>query len=71
MERGTVKWFDEVKGFGFIISDIGNKEYFVHNSNVNSMSKTLEKGERVEFEIGEGPKGAVAKNVSPILEEEV
>lgn len=71
MERGIVKWYDELKGFGFIISDIGGKEYFVHNSNINNLTKTLEKGERVEFEIGEGPKGAIAKNVSSFAEDEI
>lgn len=69
MERGTVKWFEEQKGYGFIISDIGGKEYFVHSSNVNTLSKSLEKGERVEFDIGEGPKGPVATNVSLLSEE--
>ncbi len=68
MERGTVKWFEEQKGYGFIISDIGGKEFFVHSSNVNTLSKTLEKGERVEFEIGEGPKGSIAINVSTLSE---
>jgi CspA family cold shock protein len=69
MERGTVKWFDETKGFGFIVADIGGKELFIHSSNVNTLSKTLEKGERVEFEITQGPKGPVATNVSTLTEE--
>jgi len=69
MERGTVKWFDETKGFGFIVADIGGKEFFIHTSNVNNLSKNLEKGERVEFEITEGPKGPVATNVSTLMEE--
>lgn len=63
MEKGTVKWFDEQKGFGFITSDIGGKDYFVHATNVETLDHVLEKGERVEFEIGEGPKGPQAKNV--------
>lgn len=71
MERGTVKWFDEQKGFGFIVSDVGEKEFFVHTSNINTLSKSLEKGERVEFEISEGPKGPVAKNVSQLPDEEI
>ncbi len=66
MERGTVTWFDETKGFGFIVSDIGNKEFFVHTSNINTLSKTLEKGERVEFEISEGPKGPIAVSVNSL-----
>ncbi|MCI0382333.1 MAG: cold shock domain-containing protein [Chlamydiae bacterium] len=69
MERGTVKWFDEEKGYGFITSDIGKTEYFVHSSNIETLSKTLEKGERVEFEIGEGPTGRVqAKKVTILIE---
>ena len=63
MERGTVKWYDEVKGYGFITSDIGKKDIFVHGSNVNNLEKALETGDRVEYEIGEGPKGPQAKDV--------
>ena len=58
-----VKWFDEEKGYGFIQSESGNKEFFVHRSNVDDMEGTLEKGQRVEFEIGQGKKGPIALNV--------
>lgn len=68
MERGTIKWFDEEKGFGFIAPDIGQKDLFVHQSNVNTLERTLEKGDRVEYEVSEGPKGLEAKKVTPITE---
>ncbi len=66
-ERGVVKWFDNEKNYGFITSDDG-KEYFVHKSNVLG---PIEKGTRVQFEIGEGKKGPVALNVSEFEKEEV
>ena len=66
MNQGTVKWFDAKKGYGFI-SDTAtenSKDYFVHFSEIQTDGfKTLEEGQKVEFEIGEGTKGAVAKNV--------
>ncbi|WP_325560065.1 cold shock domain-containing protein [Pedobacter sp.] len=62
MLQGTVKWFSESKGFGFITSN--NKEYFVHYKEINSDGfKTLEPGEPVSFEPANSPKGAIAKNV--------
>jgi len=70
MERGTVKWFDKEKNFGFIESDTGGKEFFVHSSNVQEMEEGLDKGQRVEFEIGEGKKGPQAVNVRSLSEEE-
>ena len=66
MNTGTVKWFDAKKGYGFI-SDMAtenSKDYFVHFSEIQTDGfKTLEEGQKVEFEICEGDKGAVAKNV--------
>ena len=66
MNTGTVKWFDAKKGYGFI-SDTAtdsSKDYFVHFSEIQVEGfKTLEEGQKVEIEIGEGTKGAVAKNV--------
>ncbi len=66
MNQGTVKWFDAKKGYGFI-SDTAtkdSKDYFVHFSEIQTDGfKTLAEGQNVEFEIGEGTKGAVAKNV--------
>ena len=72
MERGTVSWFDPIKGFGFIIPDIkhsNQKDIFVHKSNVETSDQTLDKGDRVEFDLGTGPKGPEAKSVR-LLEEE-
>jgi CspA family cold shock protein len=71
MTTGTVKWFDAKKGYGFI-SDTAtedSKDYFVHFSEIQVEGfKTLEEGQKVEFEIGEGTKGAVAKNVKSATE---
>jgi len=66
MKRGTVKWFDQEKNYGFLESDEG-EEYFVHKSEVTQ--GTIDKGQRVEFEIGEGKKGPVARSVSVLTEE--
>ena len=66
MLEGTVKWFNEAKGFGFLEQE-GGKDVFVHYSAINSDGfKTLNEGDRVEFEITEGPKGPAAANVSKI-----
>lgn len=61
MENGKVKWYDQEKNYGFIVSDSG-KEFFVHATDVDS-DTPLDKGLRVRFNIGEGKKGPVAKNV--------
>ena len=68
MNTGKVKWFDGKKGYGFV-SDTSSddKDYFVHFSEIQTEGyKTLEEGQRVEVEIGEGTKGEVAKNVKVI-----
>lgn len=63
MARGTVKWFSNKKGYGFIASETG-QDVFVHHSEIQGVGfKTLEEGQTVEFEIAEGPKGEQAKNV--------
>ena len=63
MSEGTVKWFNDKKGFGFIIADTG-KDVFVHHSAIlGDGFKTLREGEAVEFEITRGPKGDQATNV--------
>ena len=62
-KKGTVKWFDVKKGFGFIQQEDGS-EIFVHYSNISgSVLKVLEDGESVEFEVIEGNKGLQAQNV--------
>ena len=67
MSEGKVKWFDGKKGYGFVANPSDGKDYFVHFSEIQTEGyKTLEEGQRVEFEIGEGTKGEVAKNVKVI-----
>ncbi len=62
-EIGTVKWFNETKGYGFIARESGS-DVFVHYSDIRSNGfKTLKEGQRVEFELGQGPKGPQAVNV--------
>ena len=62
---GTVKWFNDSKGFGFITPDEGEKDCFVHYSAIQGDGfKSLAEGDRVEFEVGEGPKGPAAENVT-------
>ena len=71
MEKGTVKWFDAEKKYGFIKPDTGTKEYFVHSSNVDDNAEgMLEQGQRVEFEVGEGQKGPMAVNVRGVEAED-
>lgn len=66
MEQGTVKWFDEKKGFGFITPDGGGRDLFVHHSNIAMEGfKTLHEGQKVEYEAGEGRKGPEATGVKP------
>lgn len=66
METGTVKWFSSEKGFGFITPDNGGDDLFVHHSEIKmSGYASLEDGQKVTFEIGEGRKGPCAVNVMP------
>ncbi len=65
MSKGTVKWFNADKGFGFITPDEGSADLFVHHSEIKTDGyATLADGQAVEFEVGEGQKGPCAKNVT-------
>ena len=67
MATGTVKWFNDSKGFGFIRQDDGGDNVFCHQSAIQTSGfRTLAEGQRVEFEISQGPKGLKADNVRPI-----
>ncbi|MHC4855821.1 MAG: cold-shock protein [Planctomycetota bacterium] len=66
MAVGTVKWFDERKGFGFIIPEEGGDDLFVHHSSIVTEGfRTLKDGQKVEFEAAQGKKGLEATEVKP------
>jgi len=66
-ETGTVKWFNEGKGFGFIAPDSGGKDLFAHFSEIKGSGfKTLSESQRVEFEVTQGQKGPQASNIRPV-----
>ncbi len=66
MATGTVKWFNESKGFGFIAQDDGGADVFVHFSAIQGSGfKTLTEGQKVTYEVQNGPKGPQATNVVP------
>jgi cold shock protein len=67
MATGTVKWFNEAKGYGFITPEEGSKDLFVHFSNIEGSGfKTLAEGAKVEYEERAGAKGPEATNVRPL-----
>jgi cold shock protein len=67
MATGTVKWFNDTKGYGFITPDEGGKDLFVHHSNISGTGfKSLSENARVEFESREGAKGPEAVNVQTV-----
>ena len=64
MARGTVKWFSDEKGYGFVTPEDGSKDVFVHHSAIQGEGfKSLSEGQMVEFETTQGPKGPQASNV--------
>ncbi len=67
MPQGTVKWFNDEKGYGFISPDEGGEDLFVHHTGIaGSGFKSLEEGAKVSYEATRGKKGMQAENVSPV-----
>ncbi len=67
MLTGTVKWFNNAKGYGFIVQDNGEKDVFVHHSAITMEGyRSLNEGERVEYDIEQTPKGPAAVNVRKV-----
>ncbi|MBM4413637.1 MAG: cold-shock protein [Chloroflexi bacterium] len=66
-ESGTVKWFNDSKGYGWIQPDDGGEDVFAHFSQIKGTGfKTLAEGQRVEYDVKPGPKGETAENIIPI-----
>ena len=67
MQTGTVKWFNDVKGFGFITPDEGGEDLFAHYSEVQGSGfKSLKENQKVSFEVKQGPKGKQAANIQTL-----
>ena len=67
MATGTVKWFNNAKGYGFVTPDQGEQDVFIHFSAINMDGyKTLKEGQKVQFELEEGPKGLHAANLQSL-----
>jgi CspA family cold shock protein len=72
MAVGTVKWFNDAKGFGFIEPEVGGADVFAHFSAVQMEGfRTLKQGSRVQYELVQGPKGDLAQNIRPVLAAEM
>ena len=67
MAQGTVKWFNDDKGFGFIAQEEGGADVFVHHTAIQMNGfKSLAENQKVEFDVTQGPKGPQAENVRPV-----
>jgi len=67
MATGTVKWFNDAKGFGFITPDQGGEDLFAHFSAISAAGfKSLQEGQKVSFDVTDGPKGKQASNIKPM-----
>ncbi|MCB9894045.1 MAG: cold-shock protein [Planctomycetes bacterium] len=67
MSTGTVKWFNDDKGYGFITPDDGGADLFAHYSAIQADGfKSLKEGQKVEYEVGQGRKGPAAENIRPV-----
>ncbi|MFN2644358.1 MAG: cold-shock protein [Burkholderiales bacterium] len=67
MATGTVKWFNDEKGFGFITPDGGGKDLFAHHSAIQGAGhRTLKEGQKVSFDVTQGQKGPAAANIKPL-----
>ena len=67
MATGTVKWFNDAKGFGFIEPESGGEDIFAHFSAIQMEGfRTLKQGEKVRYEVVKGPKGQLAQNIAPV-----
>ncbi|NPT56338.1 cold-shock protein [Paraburkholderia elongata] len=67
METGTVKWFNDAKGFGFITPDDGGADLFAHFSEIRATGfKSLQENQKVSFDVKMGPKGKQAANITPV-----
>jgi CspA family cold shock protein len=67
MATGTVKWFNDAKGFGFITQDNGGEDVFCHHTAISAEGfRTLAEGQKVSFDVTKGPKGLQAQNVKPV-----
>ena len=67
MATGTVKWFNDVKGFGFITPDDGGKDLFAHHSSIQMAGyKSLKEAQKVTFDVVDGQKGPAAANIKPL-----
>jgi CspA family cold shock protein len=67
MATGTVKWFNDAKGFGFITPDDGSKDLFAHHTEIQGSGfKSLKEGQKVEYEPSQGAKGPAASRIRPI-----